>query len=337
MLAIGQGQVLLLGLHPVALYDLAPGCHQHLRLLRREERQIILAQHLVNRLADKLAGGPVEEDVSALLVLGEDGVFRAVGDGGEQLQRLQPLGLGVLELFGHLQPGVLAQQDDAGVGDKEHQQADETDPDALLESGLVEFRLVDLGQQIPVRVHDRIDNPEDLATPVILAIEYLGRAAFGEPQILGCQQGGVGDGIVQGESRFRAMAQATQIVDLIPLLAKEYGFSAAVWDGPGPQDLIEPAICAYLHHQHGGRSCSDLQIDQKVQPGVAAIIEIGTKTHDFALLEPCQGVTQRGIHGVATRGMPQGLSGRIEHGRTVKSAYRDEFEQPCQWWRDRFG
>ena len=52
-------------------------------------------------------------------VLGKDGIFRTVGDGGEQLQRLQPLGLGVVELLGHLQPGGWRSRDDAGVGDED--------------------------------------------------------------------------------------------------------------------------------------------------------------------------------------------------------------------------
>ncbi|MNC25753.1 hypothetical protein D3C75_738520 [compost metagenome] len=171
-IATWQGQVLLLGLHPVVLDHPAACLHQHPGLIGGEDGQVILTQHLGGGSAHELAGGAVEQYVFALPVLGEDGIFRAVGDGGEQLQRLQPLCLGVAHLLCHQQPGVLAQQDDAGVGDEEHQQGDEANPDALLEAGLVELGLVYLGQQVPIRVRNRIDDAKGRDVAIIHAGQH---------------------------------------------------------------------------------------------------------------------------------------------------------------------
>ncbi|MNC12860.1 hypothetical protein D3C75_605860 [compost metagenome] len=205
-IAAGQGEILLLGLHPVVFYHPTAGLHQHLGLLGREDGHVILAQHLGGRFAHELAGGAVEQYVFALSVLGEDGILRAVGDGGEQLQRLQPLCLGVADLFGHQQSGVLAQQYDASVGDEEHQQADETNPDALLEAGLVELGLVYLGQQVPIRVRNRIDDAKGRDVAIIHAGQHPGPSLPGiQTQILGRQQGVVMERKVQAQGRVGAV------------------------------------------------------------------------------------------------------------------------------------
>ena len=136
---------------------------------------------------------------------------------------------------------MLAQQYDARIGNEQHQQADEPDPDALPEGCLVELRLVYFGQQIPVGAHDGVYGAKDLDTAVILAKEHLLVTFTGAAiEKLGCQQSAVADGDLQGEGRGGAVAHVIEKLHLITLLAKQQGFTTAVRDRPLLENIVEP-------------------------------------------------------------------------------------------------
>ncbi|MNQ78564.1 hypothetical protein D3C85_934790 [compost metagenome] len=224
---------------------------------------------------------------------------------------------------------MLAQQDDAGVGDEEHQQGDETDPDALFETGLVELGLVYLGQQEPIRARDRIDDAKGRYASIIHTGKHPGFSLSGlKAQILGRQQGAVMERKLQAQGRVGAIAQVTQILHLVCVLAKQRGFATAVGDGPGVEDLVYPVAAAYLQHYDGRRPRRRGQGRQEVEPGLALFIQIRPDPEHLACCRPGQGIAQRGIHDARPRSLPQGLAGPVEEGRAIESPHRDELDQP---------
>ncbi len=169
------------------------------------------------------------------------------------MQRLQPAGLGLANLLGHLQPGVLAQHYYARIGNEEGKQADEPDPDALFQYRAVELRLVYLGQQVPVGAQHRTGGAEHRHVAIVPAKEdrfVLGVVSMA--QVLGRQQLLAAGRQLQAEGRVRTIADVIDELDLLAVAAKQQGLAAAVRHRPGLENAVEGLAAADLQHDQGG-------------------------------------------------------------------------------------